>query len=211
MINSDLLHHRHGLDNFKINMEEPPRLNISTSLFQPSLPHQDLNDLNHIPSNWGHSPPYPTQSNSEQNYQNKRNPSKPYQPKVTIWNLNRVIRRMGIYVPNPFCTKMWCVRDCGGYIAAGFTWILIFLGELMILMNCMTTNVNIFSLLNAFTSIAAATLGFFSHCQAMFSDPVSFSRNYQNKSILSHLEIKICKLSNEDFTSGCRSKRQCHS
>lgn len=173
--NTDPLHHRHQADNYKIEMEENTS-NNSTSLSQNLLPHDDLSNLNNIPSNWSYPPPpnYPPQiNNNSVNYESSK---KPYYPKVTIWNLNRFIRRIGIYVPNRYCTKMWCVRDCGGYIAAGLTWILILLGEMMILMNCMATHITILSYFNAFVSIAASILGFFSHCQAMFSDPGAVPR-----------------------------------
>ena len=166
--NTELLFQRYPMDSLKLNMEDPIHLNYKESVAQGMLANQDFSNLNNIPVNWGQAPPYPTQNN-----QNLPKPVKPYQPKVTVWNLNKMLRKLGIFVPNHYCTKMWCVRDFGGYIAASFTWALILVGELMIIMNCMANNVNIFSYLNILISIIAALLGFFSHCQAMFSDPVS--------------------------------------
>ncbi|ESN92683.1 hypothetical protein HELRODRAFT_69747 [Helobdella robusta] len=113
----------------------------------------------------------------------------PYYPSVVTWNLNRYLRKLGLPVPHRYCTKMWFVKDCGGYVAAGFTWSLLFCGEAMVLMNCFASTITPLSYFYAGLSVLLALLAFFSHCQAMFTDPGAIPRGNATPENIAKLEF----------------------
>lgn len=118
------------------------------------------------------------QENVTQHYHAHFGDGSLYKPTTTVWNLNKILRRCGIPVPMKYCTRLWCVKDIGGYIAAGFTWFFIFVGELLIILNCLSSNkITAVTCINILVTLVISSLAFISHCKCMFSDPVRFSSN----------------------------------
>ena len=70
--------------------------------------------------------------------------------------------------------RLWCVCDVGGFVAAAFTWFLVFAGEIML---CMFVIYPFptpwYGMINGAFNLFCAFLGLASHWKTMFSDPVS--------------------------------------
>lgn len=97
-----------------------------------------------------------------------------YKPSVTLLDLNKHLRRFGLPISRSYCTQLWFVKDCGGYFGAGFTWMFIFVGELLVLLVLLMKALSLFVVFNGILSFGCAFLGFVAHCRAMFTDPVSW-------------------------------------
>lgn len=91
---------------------------------------------------------------------------------ISIINLNRWCRRIGVPIPKAYWSRLWLVRDCAGYGGAGFTWFLIIAGEVMFFMVLVSRALSFFSIIHGLVSFTCATLGFIAHLRAMFSNPV---------------------------------------
>ena len=96
-----------------------------------------------------------------------------YHDAISIVNMNRCCRRYGVPLPRSFCTHLWMVRDCAGWVGAGFTWFLIAGGELLVMLALVSRPFTIFALLNGLLSLSCATLGVIAHFKSMFTDPVT--------------------------------------
>lgn len=96
-----------------------------------------------------------------------------YKPSVTLLDLNKHLRRFGLPISRSYCTQLWFVKDCGGYFGAGFTWMFIFVGEMLVLLVLLMKALSLFVVINGILSFGCAFLGFVAHCRAMFTDPVS--------------------------------------
>lgn len=97
-----------------------------------------------------------------------------YQPSVVFLDLNKHLRRLGLPISRSYCTQMWFVKDCGGYFGVGFTWLFIFVGEILVILVLLMRSLSAFVVINALLSLGCAFLGFVAHCRAMFTDPVRF-------------------------------------
>lgn len=99
-----------------------------------------------------------------------------YKPSVTLLDLNKHLRRFGLPISRSYCTQLWFVKDCGGYFGAGFTWMFIFVGELLVLLVLLMKALSLFVVFNGILSFGCAFLGFVAHCRAMFTDPGAVPR-----------------------------------
>ena|SRR6218665_559606 len=95
-----------------------------------------------------------------------------YQPSVVFLDLNKHLRRLGLPISRSYCTQLWFVKDCGGYFGAGFTWMFIFIGEILVVLVLMMRSLSPFVVFNGVLSLGCAFLGFIAHCRAMLTDPV---------------------------------------
>lgn len=70
--------------------------------------------------------------------------------------------------------RVWCVRDCLGVAGAVFTWILILVGEIVLVVFVIVPFKNrALAAVNAVFSLGCASLGFIAHVRSTFADPVS--------------------------------------